>query len=75
MNDVIYVSDFIKYLKDEKCSSNNTVQAYERDLAHFCDYIDNNHLDVLQVTSDDILRFRDKLTQNGLSNSSVCRAM
>jgi len=66
---------FFDYLKFEKNSSENTLQAYTRDLNSFYDYLVSHNIDVLQATCDDIISFKSYLKDDGRAVTSVSRTL
>jgi len=75
-NIYLQFNDFLSYLKDVKKSSDNTLQAYERDLSKFLEYARNNTiLSFCDVDIDTVLSFKMHLTETGLSASSVSRSL
>lgn len=70
-----YVTMFIEYLTDTKNSSSNTILAYERDIERYKEYIDSLGISLKNASNDDVLAFKSKLVDSGLSTSSVSRAM
>ncbi len=70
------LNNFYDYLKNVKNSSDNTLQAYRRDLEKFLDYaavINVNSF--IDVDSDCVSDFKAYLTKKGLSASSVSRTL
>jgi integrase/recombinase XerD len=51
------VEEFVDFIKYEKGLAENTVESYERDIRYFCDYLDQNKLEVGNVQTDDISRY------------------
>lgn len=69
-------TEYIEYLKNVKKSSDNTLQAYVRDLKKFLDYAEANKLkDFSDVTVDDVSDFKTHLNTIGLSPASVSRSL
>ena len=48
------MTDYLNFLKNTKKSSDNTIQAYKRDLNLFLEYIKANNIDYLNVEYDDV---------------------
>ncbi|HAN21053.1 MAG: site-specific tyrosine recombinase XerD [Clostridiales bacterium GWF2_36_10] len=75
-NIYLQFNNFLSYLKDVKKSSDNTLQAYERDLSKFLEYARNNSLSSFsEVDSDDVSSYKQYLSEIGLSPSSVSRSL
>lgn len=70
-----YFDLFIEYLKIERKSSLNTVSAYEKDVLQFINYSNKRKIQYLNADKSFIVEYRDLLLQNGLSKSSVSRAI
>ena len=75
MTSVSQINKFIDYLVKTKKSSVNTVSAYERDLEGFNIYLMAESKDILDVSGDDIDRYKSAMNSKGFSPSSVSRAM
>ncbi len=70
------LNSYLSYLKDVKKSSDNTLQAYKRDLQKFLDYASESSItDFTGVTTDSIADFKVYLSSKGLSSSSVSRTL
>ena len=69
-----YSDDYMRYLKDERRMSSNTVDAYSRDVNEFTDYLENEKIvDVRDIQKKIILSFMDKLRSEGRSQSTMGR--
>ncbi len=70
------LNSFFSYLADTKKSSDNTIQAYRRDLDKFVEYtVVSDIPDFNSVDSDTVADFKTFLSQKGLSSSSVSRTL
>lgn len=70
------LNSYLSYLKDVKKSSDNTLQAYTRDLSKFLDYASVSGVDSFtSVDSDCVADFKAYLATKGLSSSSVSRTL
>jgi len=70
------LNSYFDYLKDVKKSTDNTLQAYRRDLEKFLNFaIDRKFDNFKDVDSDDIADFKIYLSNKGLSASSVSRTL
>jgi len=75
-NIYLQLNDFLIYLKDVKKSSNNTVQAYERDLNRFSDFARNNSISSFcDVKPSIIAAYKKHISGLGMSSSSVSRSL
>jgi len=69
-------TEYIKYLKNVKKSSDNTLQAYIRDLNKFLEYASKSKLSDFSVVSvEDISSYKVYLNNMGLSPASVSRSL
>ena len=69
-----YSDDYMRYLKDERRMSSNTVDAYSRDVHEFTDYLEKEKiLDVKGIQKIIIESFMDKLRSDGRSQSTMGR--
>lgn len=70
------LNTYYAYLENVKKASDNTLQAYRRDLVKFVDYADQNDIpDFASVDSDTIADFKQYLVNIGLSSSSISRTL
>ncbi len=70
------LNTYFDYLQNVKKSSDNTLQAYQRDLQKFYDYlIDINVVDFTKVDTDIVANFKVHLNSLGLSSTSVSRTL
>ena len=69
------VDEFIIYLSKSKNASQNTLAAYERDLASFEEYAEGFEGGIEGATNEDIASYKKHLNKKGFSCSSVSRAM
>lgn len=63
------------YLLLEKGLSDNTRQAYERDLARFLDYLADEGIAYREVTLDDLHHYASALYDTGISPTSISRML
>lgn len=75
MLDNSIISRFLQSLIDNKKSASNTLSAYRRDLECFSQYLDLNAIDFLRVSHDDVIKYKNFLTDSGKSISTVSRNM
>lgn len=69
-----YVDSFVFYLKSEKKSSKNTIDAYIRDLDNFIGFTSDRNILLLPEVSSDLLEdYKTSLLRKGLSSSSISR--
>ena len=61
------------YLVLEKSLSPNTVEAYERDILYFLNYLDDAHLDFLTIERVHLSDFMVELCEMGLQARSQAR--
>ncbi len=70
------LNNYLLHLKDVKKSSDNTVQAYRRDLDKFLEFaLLNNISDCSEVDSDIVSQFKEYLIDKSLSSASVSRTL
>lgn len=76
MIDSAYISDFQKYLADEKHASKNTLSSYIRDVNQFITYINARGADnITDISKIDIEQYMDWLTKNGKSTATISRSV
>ena len=72
----MYINDFEKFLIREKQASDNTVNAYMKDLEHFEDFVVSRGIDrITDVSNSDIVAYLMELTKQGRSKSTVNRRL
>lgn len=75
-NIISQLNNYFEYLLNVKNCSNNTLQAYKRDLAKFSEYANYSSLtDICNVDTEIVGEFKLYLIKNGLSSSSVSRTL
>lgn len=69
-----YSEDYLRYLRQERHMSANTVDAYFRDVSEFTRYLDGSKVtDVKGIQQETILSFMEKLRGDGRSQSTMGR--
>ena len=72
----MYINDFEKFLIREKQASDNTVNAYMKDLEHFEDFVVYRGIDrITDVSNSDIVAYLMELKKQGRSKSTVNRRL
>ena len=71
----IVVTEFCRYLKEEKNMSENTVMSYYRDIRQFNAYINSEGYDILGVGRLQIMDFIAHLQSEGKADSSLSRCI
>ena len=70
------LNNYFCYLTDVKKSTDNTLQAYKRDLQKFVDYASVSWIvDLIDVDADVVSDFKIHLAKIGLSSASVSRTL
>ncbi len=73
---VSQLNSYLDYLRDEKRASDNTLQAYRRDIQKFVEYANDADIeDFADADSETIADFKRHLASVGLSSSSVSRTL
>lgn len=73
---VDYISGFVDYLKNSKSASDNTIQAYRRDVVQYIDFISGNGVKELgDVNSAMVEKFATSLLNKGRSEATVFRTI
>lgn len=72
-----HLDDFRVYLKTVKKSSDNTVEAYIRDVSQFLSYctLNNNIFDLKTIHSEQIVKYADFLKFSGKSDATKTRVI
>ena len=64
---------FLVFLQKDKKLSNNTLQSYKRDITQYESYINEENLQYLKVTKDDIKKYLENLKNIGKKTSTISR--
>jgi integrase/recombinase XerD len=76
MIDLACMSDFERYLSDEKHASKNTLSSYMRDINQFIMYIDSRNIGAINdVSKGDVEHYMEWMTKNGKSTATVSRSV
>ena len=62
---------FLEFLQKDKKLSNNTLQSYKRDITQYESYINEENLQYLKVTKDDIKKYLENLKNIGKKILSI----
>ena len=68
-----YIKDFVSYLKIEKGLAENSILAYQNDVAKLCDFAVSNQKNPTEITYNDLKQFIADLFDLGLSARSQAR--
>ena len=69
------MTEYLNFLKKTKKSSDNTIQAYKRDLNFFFEYLNKNKIEYLNVEYDDIQKYIEELNNEGRKAASISRRL
>ncbi len=70
------LKDYFDYIKHEKLLSDNTLQAYRRDLIQFVEYLNGSESkDYLNINKTVLIRYLMDLQKKGMSNSTISRKL
>ena len=68
------IENYLYYIKDEKKLSDNTVDAYIRDISQFSDYLkDKGKYNLLNTNKTVIITYLSFLQRNGKAVSTISR--
>lgn len=65
------IEEFLRYLLIDKGYSNNTIEAYKRDLLTFLEFIKNKNIN--NITSDDLKKYIKYLNNKKLNDKTISR--
>jgi integrase/recombinase XerD len=74
-DDQTLIEGFMDMLASERGASQNTLDAYRRDLNDFAGYLDSNHATVLTARRDHVSAYMEQLGHAGLSPASRARRL
>ncbi len=64
---------FLEFLQKDKKLSDNTLQSYKRDITQYESYINEENLQYLKVTKEDIKKYLENLKNIGKKTSTISR--
>ena len=64
---------FLDFLENDKKLVNNTLQSYKRDILQYQEYVEENSINYLKVSSNTIKEYFDYLTESGKKKSTISR--
>ena len=67
------VENFLNFLQNDKKLSDNTLQSYNRDIKLYCNYLEENNLDMVKTDCDEIKDYLENLKEKGKAVSTVSR--
>jgi integrase/recombinase XerD len=73
--DQTYISSYLEMLASERGASQNTLEAYRRDLQHFEGFLSGRGSDFRRAQRDDIAAYMEHLGREGLSPASRARRL
>jgi integrase/recombinase XerD len=72
----VFLSDFLSYIASEKGLSKNTIEAYQRDLISFLDYLDHSDIkDLNMVSNEHMICFLEEGKKHHYATSTICRQL
>ena len=75
MNSADILNSFLDSLVINKKCSQNTLSAYRRDIQSFFEYVSFKGIEFSDATQNDILEYKNFMTESGKSSSTVSRTM
>jgi integrase/recombinase XerD len=73
MNNTDAITKFIAYLLTERCLAQNTIDAYQRDLQQFIDYLMLQNITVEDISQSDIKSYLRFMHEQSLTDASRAR--
>jgi len=70
-----FVREFLSYIQVEKGLSRNTLQSYARDIARLQQWAEQNRKPIDQLDRKDLREWIARMSREGLSPSSISRAV
>ncbi len=67
------INAFLEFIKEDKKLSDNTLQSYKRDIVQYRNYVNENKLNYLKVTDEEMKNYLDYLAQIGKKSSTISR--
>ncbi len=66
---------FLEFIQNEKKLSNNTLQSYRRDILQLQEYLENNKINYVKVTKEDIENYLRLLGEEQKKSSTISRSL
>ena len=67
------INSFLEFIKEDKKLSENTLQSYRRDIVQFEQYVNENRINYLKITEDDMKKYFSHLQEIGKKTSTISR--
>lgn len=67
------INAFLEFIKEDKKLSENTLQSYKRDIVQYESYLNNNKLNYVKMTGENIKNYLKHLEQIGKKTSTISR--
>ncbi len=67
------INAFLEFIKEDKKLSDNTLQSYKRDIVQYRNYVNENKLNYLKITDEEMKNYLDYLAQIGKKSSTISR--
>lgn len=67
------INAFLEFIKEDKKLSENTLQSYRRDIVQYESYLNNNKLNYVKMTEEDIKNYLKYLGEIGKKTSTISR--
>jgi integrase/recombinase XerD len=67
------IADFIIYIRSEKGLSENSIEAYLRDITHFSNFLDSKKF--IEVVAEDVVSFLSFLKSAEYATATLCRTL
>ena len=64
---------FLEFIQNDKKLSNNTLQSYRRDIVQFQEYLENNKINYVKVTKENINEYLKLLGEEEKKSSTISR--
>ena len=64
---------FLEFLEKDKKASDNTLQSYRRDIEQYQNYVQNNKLNYLKISTEDLKSYFEHLKEIGKKPSTISR--
>lgn len=70
-----YLAGYEAWLAHEKRAAANTLSSYLRDVRQFTEWLDEEHIPIIQVNQEDVRLYAQHLEKKGKSNATVVRSV
>ena len=69
------INNFLQFIQNDKKASENTLQSYRRDIVQYQKYIEDNKINYIKVSTDEVLNYLNYMKELGKKSSTISRSL